>query len=186
MLTRAFIALGTAWLPAAAPAAEFSMPPPGSNMIGALQAITIDNPNTTLLDIARHFNLGYHEITAANPTVSEWIPKVGTKVLIPTEFILPPEPYTGIVINIPQRRLFYFIPPSQNQPAVVITFPVSISRPGWKTPLGKTRIVAKHRNPSWNMPKRIREEHLRDGGDENDLARSKSKCNIFHGRMLHA
>lgn len=166
MLARALVALGTACLSVAAPAAMFPMPPPGSNMIGSLQAITIANPDTTLLDIARHFNLGYHEITAANPTVSEWVPKVGTKVLIPTEFILPPGPYKGIVINIPQRRLFYFIPPSQNQPAAVITFPISISRPGWKTPLGKTRIVAKHRDPSWSVPKRIREEHLRDGGDE--------------------
>lgn len=167
MLARAFVAFCMACLSVAAPAAVFPMPPSDSNMIGTLQAITIANPNTTLLDIARHFDLGYHEITAANPTVSEWVPKVGTKVFVPTEFILPPGPYKGIVVNIPQRRLFYFIPPSQNQPAVVVTFPVSISRPGWKTPLGKTRIVAKHRDPSWSVPKRIREEHLRDGDDEN-------------------
>jgi len=139
------------------------MPPLGSNMVGALQAITVANPETTLLDIARHFDLGYHEITAANPAVSEWLPKVGTKVLIPTEFILPSVPYKGIVVNIPQRRLFYFVPPSHDKPAKVITFPISISRPSWKTPLGKTRIVNKLDNPAWRVPKSIREEHIRDG-----------------------
>jgi len=157
------VALCTACLNVAAHAAVFPMPPPDSNMIGTLQAITIANPNTTLLDIARRFDLGYHEITAANPTVSEWLPKVGDRVLIPTEFILPPGPYEGIVVNIPQRRLFYFVPPSQDKPAEVITFPISISRPGWKTPLGKTRIVAKQNNPGWHVPKTIREEHARDG-----------------------
>jgi L,D-transpeptidase ErfK/SrfK len=139
------------------------MPPPGSNMVGALQAIIIANPNVTLLDIARRFDLGHHEITAANPTVSVWTPKVGDRVVIPTQFILPPRPHKGIVINIPQRRLFYFIDESDGKPAEVITFPLSISRPGWKTPLGKTRIVGKHCYPAWIVPRSVREERLRDG-----------------------
>jgi L,D-transpeptidase ErfK/SrfK len=163
-LACAFIALCATFLTTIiAHAAVFTMPPPGSNMVGALQAIIIANPNVTLLDIARRFDLGHHEITAANPTVSVWTPKVGDRVVIPTQFILPPRPHKGVVINIPQRRLFYFIDKSDDKPAEVITFPLSVSRPGWKTPLGKTRIVAKHCNPAWIVPKSIREERLRDG-----------------------
>lgn len=134
-------------------------------MIGSLRVVTIANPNTTLLDIARHFDLGYHEITAANPTTSAWVPKVGTKVIIPAEFILPPGPQEGIVVNIPQRRLFYFTHQSgaKGKLAQVITFPVSIARAGWKTPLGLTRITAMHQDPSWFVPNSIRAEHLLEG-----------------------
>ena len=139
------------------------MPSPGSNMVGTLQAVTIANPNTTLLDIARRFDLGYHEITEANPAVSPWTPSLGTKIIIPTQFILPPGPYEGIVINIPQRRLFYFVQQSDDELPKVITFPISISRAGWKTPLGKTRLVAKHRDPAWIVPATIHKEHVRDG-----------------------
>lgn len=149
-----------------ASAATYSMPPAGSNMIGKLQVVTITKPKTTLLDIARHFDIGQDEIVAANPNVSVWLPKVGSKVIVPTEFILPPGAREGIVINIPQRRLFYFIKATRTEAAQVITYPVSISRPGWDTPLGQTRIVAKHRDPAWFVPKSVREEHRRDG--END------------------
>ncbi len=146
-----------------APAAVFPMPGPGSNMVGTLQAVTIANPDTTLLDVARHFDLGYPEITEANPTVSPWVPRLGSRIIIPTEFILPPGPHEGIVVNIPQRRLFYFVKKTPGKPAQVITFPVSISQAGWKTPLGETRIIAKFRDPSWVVPKSIREQHMRDG-----------------------
>lgn len=163
LVARTLIGLFATCLAGIAPAAVFPMPPPGSNMIGTLRAVTIANPDATLLDIARHFDLGYAEITEANPMVSAWVPTVGTRVIIPTEFILPPGPHDGIVVNIPQRRLFYFTKKAHGTPAQVITFPVSISRAGWKTPLGETRIVAKYRNPSWLVPNSIRDEHLRDG-----------------------
>lgn len=163
LLIRTLIALCATCLAGVSSAAVFPMPPPGSNMVGTLQVVTIANPESTLLDIARHFDLGYHEITAANPAVSAWVPKVGTRIIVPTEFILPPGPYEGIVVNIPQRRLFYFTGKSHDKPTQVITFPVSISRAGWSTPLGKTRIVAKYRDPSWIVPDSIQEEHLHEG-----------------------
>jgi len=146
-----------------ASAAVYSMPPPESNIIGTLQVVTVVNPDTTLLDIARHFDLGYAEITAANPTISTWVPKVGAKIIISTEFILPPGVHKGIVVNIPQRRLYYFPEKLADNPAQVITFPISIAREGWKTPLGNTRIIAKFRDPSWVVPKSIQKEHIRDG-----------------------
>ena len=47
--------------------------------------------------------------------------------------------------------------------AQVVTFPISIARPGWSTPLGQTRIIAKDRDPAWIVPKNILEEHRREG-----------------------
>ncbi|MHB8209714.1 MAG: L,D-transpeptidase family protein [Acidithiobacillus sp.] len=139
-------------------AAEFPLPAAGSNMVGQLQVV-IARHQDTLLDIARHYDVGYNEIRAANPGVDPWLPGAGTRVLVPTQYILPPKPWTGIIINIPERRLFYF-PAGQN---VVYTYPVGIFRPKWPNPLGSTRIIAKVRNPTWTVPKNIQEEHAKAG-----------------------
>ncbi|MGZ8257792.1 MAG: hypothetical protein ACXWTR_01285, partial [Methylotenera sp.] len=80
-----------------AKAASFPLPVEGDNIVGDIQVVTIANPNTTLLDIARHYDLGFEEITQVNPDVSVWVPKPGSRVIIPTEFILPPGPLEGIV-----------------------------------------------------------------------------------------
>ena len=147
---------------ATALSATFILPTDGSNMVGQIKVVTPD-PNNTLLDIARHYDLGYNEITAANPGVSLWLPGAGSRIVVPAEFILPPRPWTGIVINIAQRRLYYFPRPNANEPAKVVTFPTGISRPGWATPLGKTRIIAKFKDPSWIVPKDIVAEHRNQG-----------------------
>lgn len=149
-----------------AKAASFPLPIGGDNIVGDIQVVTIANPDTTLLDIARHYDLGFEEMTQVNPDVSNWVPKLGSRVIIPTEFILPPGPLKGIVINIPQRRLFYFPKPAPLQEAQVMTFPISIAREGWRTPLGQSRIIAKYRDPSWFVPKSIQEEHRSDGETE--------------------
>lgn len=153
-------------LPAApASALRFELPEDGSTVVGAPKKV-IPQGRNTLLDIARHFELGYHEITLANPKVDVWVPEVHGEIVIPTQFILPPKPWTGVIINIPQRRLFYFPKPAKGEKPAVITFPISIARDGWSTPLGDTKIVGKHKDPAWWVPKSIREEH-KAAGDEN-------------------
>ena len=142
--------------------ATFLLPTDGSNIVGQLQVVTADSRNT-LLDIARHFDLGFEEITLANPGVSVWLPGEGTRVVVPTEFILPPPPWQGVVVNIPQRRLYYFPPRKAKQPATVVTFPLGIARPGWPTPLGTTRIIGKHKDPAWFVPKSIQAEQRSQG-----------------------
>jgi L,D-transpeptidase ErfK/SrfK len=44
-----------------------------------------------------------------------------------------------------------------------MTFPVSIGRMDWETPLGLTRVVSKVRNPAWYPPASVRAEHEADG-----------------------
>ena len=142
--------------------ATFLLPTDGSNIVGQLRVVTVDSRNT-LLDIARHYDLGYEEITAANPGVSVWLPGEGTRIVVPSVFILPAQPWQGLVVNIPQRRLYYFPKPKANEPATVVTFPIGIARPGWPTPLGQTTITSKYRDPSWTVPETILEEHRSQG-----------------------
>lgn len=151
--------------PARAPAATFPLPTDGSTVVGKVRVVQPSADNT-LLDVARHFDVGYEEIVAANPGVSIWTPGDNARVVVPSQYILPRPPWQGIVINIPQRRLYYFPPAAKGRPRQVITYPISIAREGWSTPLGKTSIVAKYKNPSWFVPKSIQAEHLREEGVE--------------------
>ncbi|QNM97893.1 L,D-transpeptidase family protein [Chitinimonas koreensis] len=159
--------LALALLGATCGGATFALPADGSSVVGGVRMVTV-NPDNTLLDVMRHFDVGYDEITSANRTVSVWKPGAQTPIVVPGQFVLPPRPWTGIVINIPQRRLFYFpaAGKAKGKPATVMTYPLGIAREGWPTPLGSTRIVAKYRNPSWFVPQSIRAEHLRDEGAE--------------------
>ncbi|MBI3146735.1 MAG: L,D-transpeptidase family protein [Pseudogulbenkiania sp.] len=145
-------------------AATFTLPTDGSTVVGQVLVVEPSAGNT-LPDIARHYDVGYEEITRANPNMSVWTPR--GPVVVPRQFILPPQPWQGIVLNIPQRRLYYFPVAGKGQaPKQVITYPISIAREGWSTPLGTTRITAKHKDPAWFVPKSIREEHLREEGVE--------------------
>lgn len=146
-------------------AETFTLPTDGSTVVGQPRII-IPTQENTLLDIARQTDVGYHEITWANPGVDVWLPEKNVKVIVPSQYILPPKPWTGIVLNISQRRLFYFPAPAKGQPAKVITFPVSIAREGWSTPLGMTKVVAKHKDPAWFVPKSIQAEHKAAGEGE--------------------
>jgi len=113
----------------------------------------------TLIDIAVAHHLGQEEIVLANPKVDRWLPGAGTPVRIPTSFILPNAPRQGIVVNLPEMRIYYY-PDKAN----VVTYAVGIGRENnWKTPLGRTQIAGKMENPSWTPPPSIIAEHLADG-----------------------
>ncbi|MDN0076724.1 hypothetical protein QU481_17845 [Crenobacter sp. SG2303] len=64
--------------------------------------------------IARHFDVGYEEIIRTNTGVFVWTPT--GPVVVPDLFILPPKPWQGVVINILQRRLYYFPPAAHGLP----------------------------------------------------------------------
>jgi len=137
--------------PAAASSAEFPM---RGELAGALRTyVTTDED--TLLDVARREELGYVELRAANPDIDPWLPGAGTVVQLPTAGLLPDAPRRGIVINLPEQRLYFF----RDDPATVVTYPIGI--PTWETPipLGRTKVVAKRPNPTWFPPSSLRAEH---------------------------
>jgi L,D-transpeptidase ErfK/SrfK len=73
--------------------------------------------------------------------------------------------YNGIVINIPEMRLYYYQAAPKERTLHVRTFPVGLGRRDWRTPRGQFRILDKTVNPSWNIPESIRQEHIRERGD---------------------
>jgi L,D-transpeptidase ErfK/SrfK len=146
-----FALLGVAALTAApALAAEFPLAP-GQTVVGQLQYYIIKK-GEVFGDIARRFDVGYTELVTANPGVDPWVALPGTRVTIPSLYVVPAAPRRGIVLNLGQYRLFYY-PPDGTR---VLTYPVGLGVRGWKTPLGTTRIVRKEPNPTWIPPASMR------------------------------
>jgi len=149
----------------AAPAAVaevYDLPPAGNDVVGAV-TVVIARDDDTLLDIARRHGLGYEDIVRANPGVDTWLPGAGTEVVLPTRYVLPQGPRRGVVLNLAEYRMYYFPAPQDGDTPVVMTYPISIGRMDWETPLGLTSIVAKVRQPSWYPPESIRDEHAAEG-----------------------
>ena len=146
----------------ASEATVYELPTDGSSVVGTdghMKTVYKD----TLLDIARRNSLGYYEIIRANPGVDMWLPGEGTDIMLPGRRILPPGPREGVVVNLPEHRLYYYPKPKKGEKPVVITYPVSIGKMDWKTPIGETHVIQKEKHPFWNPPEGVRKEHLANG-----------------------
>lgn len=117
----------------------------------------------TLYDLARKYSLGSEEIIRVNPGVDPWLPGADKDLVVPGRHILPPGPHEGIVVNLPEHRLYYYPRPKRGAPIEVISYPVSIGKMDWRTPLGLTRVIQKEKNPTWFPPESVRKEHAEAG-----------------------
>jgi L,D-transpeptidase ErfK/SrfK len=186
-LSGSILCLTSMWVPAWG--AVYELPADGSSVIGTDERIK-STYNDTLLDIARRYSLGYEEIIRANPGVDMWLPGEGTDILLPGRRIRPPGPRAGLVVNLPEHRLYYYPKAKKGQHHLVISYPVSIGKMDWKSPLGETSIVAKQKNPNWYPPESIRKEHARNGdpipkvvppGPNNPLGAYKMRLGVGDG-----
>ncbi len=163
-------------------AGVYLLPPlAGDSLIGEEQ-IVLAREEDTLIDIARRHNLGFDDIVNANPAVDTWLPREGTPVLLPLRHLLPATPREGIVINVAEKRLYYYpgtyspaikvantkkggkaTPPARVAATAVEVHPVSIGRSDWNTPIVSTRVVRKATDPVWYPPEALRAEHAADG-----------------------
>lgn len=140
-------------LPVMAVASLCAATPPANGVVGRLSYHRITGQET-LLEIARLYDLGYIELVAANPGIDPWLPEPGRTLLLPTAHLLPTAPPQGIVINLPELRLYYFDPHKDE----VVTLPIGVGRAGRETPIGTTGIVRKRKDPTWIPPQSIRAE----------------------------
>jgi len=140
----------------------FPFDPKSTGVLGELQ-VTFAHHEDTLPDIARRFNLGFDELVNANPGVDPWLPGEGTRIVLPTQFVLPDAPYEGVVVNLAALRMFYYPKPGKDGQRVVRTYPIGIGKVGWATPVGTTKVVSKRKDPYWTPPASVRKEHAAEG-----------------------
>ena len=185
LLARCWV-VGLALLASVAQGQTYPLPPRDVDLVGRVQVIPATHADT-LLDIARRYQLGHDEIILANPGVDRWLPGEGTPVTLPTRYILPKGERVGLVLNVPEMRIYYFPPAQAGQPRVVQTYPVSVGRMDWATPLGTWRIQSKQTDPVWRPPASIRAEAAARGetlpevvpaGPDNPLGRHALRLSI--------
>jgi len=165
-----------------------------STIVGEIKTITI-NYSESVPDIANRFKTGYQDLLIANPDSHNWMPEINSKYVIPSMYILPQKNYNGIILNLAELRIYYYMPSSDLYEGTrVLTYPVGIGRLDWKTPLGETFIRYKVKNPDWYPPKSIIKEHEDDGeilprvvksGPNNPLGAYALKLNVDGGYLLH-
>ncbi len=171
----------------------YPMPPAGVDLIGDIGSVEA-RYQETLLDIARRHDLGQDEILYANPNVDRWIPGENIEVVLPTQFIFPRAERKGVVLNLPEMRLYYFYKDGAEGKPMVATYPVSVGRMDWNTPLGTARIERKDRNPSWYPPESLKLEAIEAGtplpdvvppGPDNPLGNYALRLSI-PGYLIHS
>ena len=129
-----------------------------NTVVGEIKIVSADE-RETLLDIARSHGFGYQDMKLSNTEVDTWLPGDGQEIVIPAKFILPVAPMKGIVLNVPEMRLYYYPKKETGKAQEVHTYPLGVGRAGWNTPYIKTMIVEKKIKPNWHPPKSIRKEH---------------------------
>ncbi|WP_292919299.1 L,D-transpeptidase family protein [Nitrosomonas sp.] len=174
-------------------AETWTLPPPDIDIFGQIRTMHASS-SETLLDIARLYDIGQIEILLANPDVDRWLPEDGTTVILPSRYIIPQAERKGLVLNLPEMRIYYFPEPKKGEKPTVITHPVGIGRMDWITPLGISRIIEKKKDPTWIPPKSIQMDRIANGeqpypsivppGPTNPLGRHALRLSIGSGSYL--
>ncbi len=84
--------------------------------------------------------------------------QAGDEVWIYNLHIVPEWRADGIVINLPQRMLFFF-----QQGELVTAFPVGLGKPDWPTPSGDFKVVDVQTDKAWLVPPSIQDEMRAEG-----------------------
>ena len=142
-------------------ATEYLLPSGDKRLIGQLEHHVVQKGDY-FQEIAETYNVGFLALLAANPGVDPFLPKLGHNLLIPSQMLLPFIKRVGIVINLPELRLYYFLP-AENK---VMVFPVGIGREGLETPRTMTYIGKKRQNPVWRPTKETRARYFAKHGKE--------------------
>jgi L,D-transpeptidase ErfK/SrfK len=171
----------------AKPNPSYTIPTPvnggPTTVIGEARAYRV-RKGDTLMDLARLYSLGYNEIVDANPGLDPWVPPIGATVILPTQWVLPNGSYSGLVVNIPEMRLFFYRRGREPGTTEVFTYPVGLGRDDWRTPTGSFHVSGKTVNPQWNIPESIRKEHIEERGDYRTFIPGGAPDNPLGNRRL--
>jgi len=152
------------------PASVGGIDPQAVTVVGSPQRHVIKKGDD-LLDLARHYGLGYTEIGVKYRHWDPFLPPQGAEMVIPTRWIVPDSRGRQIIVNTGEMRLYYFKTPTQ-----VYTFPIGMGVLDFKTPSGTFRVVNKTANPAWHIPKSLQKKYgmaVMPPGEDNPLGEFK-------------
>ncbi len=146
---------------AAAPVRAQELPPLSHRITGQSIDYTIQKGDFWISLAASH-GVGAGVIAADNGLTTDAIITAGKTLHIDNRHVVPVGVDNGILINLPQRMLFYF-----EDGNLIGAYPAAVGRvaPRWHTPTGKFRIIQLREAPTWRVPDSIREEMMANGKD---------------------
>ncbi|WP_337036160.1 L,D-transpeptidase [Enterobacter asburiae] len=142
-------------------AVTYTLPPEGSRLVGTPIIITVPEGNTLPLEaFAAQHGQGLSNLLEANPGVDPFLPKSGTRLVIPQQLILPDTVREGIIVNAAEMRLYYY-PPGGN---TVEVLPIGIGQAGRETPRNwVTAVERKQEGPTWSPTPNTRRAYAAEG-----------------------
>jgi L,D-transpeptidase ErfK/SrfK len=145
--------------------------------------------------IGAKFGVNWRLVARQNKLDAKKSLKPGQKLTINTRRIVPKTLQDGIVINIPDRTLYFF----KNRKLEKV-LPVALGMTNlhdqvlWQTPTGTFRILSKIKDPAWHVPPSIQKEMEQDRktvktlvppGDDNPLGKYALKTSL-PGILIHS
>lgn len=165
-----------------------------SGIVGSRGVYTVERGDTIRL-VAAKLGVTRQHLRAMNRLDAKAYLLIGQKLAYNNRKIIPRQIRDGIIINIPDRTLYYF-----QQGTLVTSLPVAVGSATnnekyvWQTPVGKFKIIAKMKDPTWMVPPSIQTEMEEQGkeviasippGPENPLGKYAMKTSI-PGILIHS
>lgn len=129
----------------------------GTAIVGEVERYEVMSGDTLGL-VAARFGIEPAVLARDNNLKSNARLKPGDMLQVDNRHIVPSGYTDGIVVNLPQRRLFLF-----RNGEVQHSYPVSIGMTDWRTPRGDFAIQELEVDPTWNVPKSIQAKMARNG-----------------------
>jgi L,D-transpeptidase ErfK/SrfK len=114
-------------------------------------------PGDTMTHIGSRFGVAVATLARDNGIDAARPLRQGQRLRVDHRHIVSRLPFRTIVVNVPQRMLFFEDHDGR------VAYPIAAGRPDWPTPIGAFEIVGVERNPTWDVPDSIREEARRAG-----------------------
>ena len=127
------------------------------SVVGEVQRYEVSSGDTLALISAR-FGLETGVLARDNGLTSRARLQPGDTLEIDNRHITPMGVEDGILVNLPQRRLFLF-----RNGALQQSYPIAVGSGGWRTPTGDFRIQSMEVDPTWDVPKSIQAEMAAKG-----------------------
>jgi L,D-transpeptidase ErfK/SrfK len=133
------------------------LPPLAHQMVGSEFQYAV-KAGETLVSIGARKGIESGTLAAINGLKPNAALKPGQLLDIDNRHIVPADLPDGILINLPQRKLFFL-----NEGTVEGNYPIGPGKTAFATPIGSFSVIQMRENPTWYVPKSIQDEWARAG-----------------------
>jgi L,D-transpeptidase ErfK/SrfK len=127
------------------------------------ETVYVVNRGDSLELISSKFGVDKRNIIKENNIDIKKPLQIGQELRINNKKIVPKTLVNGIIINIPDRMLYFF----KNN--ILTAFPVGLGMSSWRgitrwrTPVGEFTITGKRKNPTWHVPESMQWKMMMEG-----------------------